>query len=215
MSVEDKNGRDDQPSHHPAAASTAAIWEAFGEPLHTFIRNRVENPNDVEDLLQETFIKIHNRLDTVRDEEKLTSWLYQVARNTIIDFYRGRRRIDPLPDEIPVPPEPLEADPQARLATGLTELINALPAKYRQALMLTEIQGMKQVDLADRLGLSVSGAKSRVQRGREMLRQELLACCHIEFDRRGLPVDYTPRPGYCPRCRSSTYADPPIPAHSE
>ena len=76
-----------------------------------------------------------------------------------------------------------------------------LPEKYRQALMLTEFRGMKQTELAEQLGISLSGAKSRVQRGREMLRESLLDCCHFEFDRLGGMIAYTLRPDCCQACR--------------
>jgi RNA polymerase sigma-70 factor (ECF subfamily) len=72
-------------------------------------------------------------------------------------------------------------------------MIDRLPDPYRQALTLTELEGRTQRELADALGLSLSGAKSRVQRGREQLKELILACCHVEVDRRGGVVDYEPR----------------------
>jgi RNA polymerase sigma-70 factor (ECF subfamily) len=65
---------------------------------------------------------------------------------------------------------------------------------YRQAVQLSEIEGLPQQEVADRLGLSLSGAKSRIQRGRLMLKDELERCCRFEFDRRGNVMDYEPRP---------------------
>ncbi len=76
-------------------------------------------------------------------------------------------------------------------------LVQQLPPPYRQALLLTEVEGMTQKDLAARLGLSFSGARSRVQRARDKLRELLLDCCHFEFDRRGTIIDYYPN---CERC---------------
>jgi RNA polymerase sigma-70 factor, ECF subfamily len=76
----------------------------------------------------------------------------------------------------------------------------ALPEQDRQALILTEYQGLTQKELGERLGLSFSGAKSRVQRAREKLKQELLACCHFELDRRRHILDYQPR---CDCCEQS------------
>ena len=72
-------------------------------------------------------------------------------------------------------------------------MIERMPDHYRQALMLSDIQGLRQRDLARREGLSLSGAKSRVQRGREMLKGMLLNCCRFEFDKNGNPIDYEPR----------------------
>jgi RNA polymerase sigma-70 factor (ECF subfamily) len=176
------------------------IWEEFSQSLLDFIRRRVNDPDDAEDILQEVFLKIHTKIDTLEDDDRLVSWLYQITRNTIIDYYRTRRPSDELPETLSMDPEPVESAPTAQLAAGLREFMTCLPDKYRRAVVLTELDGLKQTELADRLGISISGAKSRVQRGREMLRQALLECCHFEFDRRGGVLDYTPRPDCCDTC---------------
>lgn len=180
---------------------TAEIYEAFSRQLRLFILKRVDDPHDAEDLLQEVFIKIHTHLDEVQDRSRLLPWIYQVARNTITDYHRARRPLVDLPEDVSGELEPLEAEPSARLAAGLGEMIASLPETYRQALELAEIQEMKQAQVAERLGISLSGAKSRVQRGRAMLRQALFDCCHFEFDRRGSLVDFQPRPDCCENCR--------------
>jgi RNA polymerase sigma-70 factor (ECF subfamily) len=182
--------------------STTEVWNQFSDVLRNFILRRVNDPQDADDLLQEVFIKIHTRLDTLDDTESLTGWIYRITRNTIIDYYRRRRPAEPLPESLSVYPEPVEADPEALIASGLRSMVENLPDKYRQALLLTEFNGVRQVELADKLGLSVSGAKSRVQRGRELLRQALYDCCHFEFDLRGKMIDYQPRPDCCEQCEA-------------
>jgi RNA polymerase sigma-70 factor (ECF subfamily) len=182
--------------------STTEIWEEFSQALLDFIRKRVGDPADAEDILQDVFIKIHTRIDTLQDDGRLVSWLYQIARNTTIDYYRTRRPALDLPETLAVYPEPVESEPEAQLAAGLRDFLAVLPDPYRQAVVLTDLQGLKQADLADRLGLSLSGAKSRVQRGRQMLRDALLECCHFEFDRRGNLLDYTSCPDFCSACRN-------------
>jgi len=181
--------------------STEEIWNAFHQPLRAFIQNRVSDPEDADDLLQEVFVKLHTRLDTLQDEDRLVPWIYQVARHTIIDYYRARRPALPLPERLLVESDEASDDPTTQLARGLRAMIACLPKKYQQALVLTELEGQSQKVLADRLGLSLSGAKSRVQRGRTLLREAFLDCCHFEFDRRGKVVDYVPRPDCCERCR--------------
>jgi len=180
--------------------TTETIWTTFSERLRRFIQVRVEDADDAEDLLQETFVRIHTRIDTLEDDTRLTAWVYQIARNIIIDYYRSRRNNLPLTDTIPVMPEFDDPSAEAEIAVGLREMVAELPDKYRQAIMLTEFRGLKQIELAEQLGISVSGAKSRVQRGREMLRQSLLECCHFEFDRLGGMISYTPRPDCCQVC---------------
>ncbi len=182
--------------------TTEMVWQDFSQRLRTFIRVRVENENDAEDLLQETFLRIHTRIDTLEDESSLAAWVYQIARNLIVDYYRRRRELLPLPETIAVEPDIHDPSAAAEIAAGLEQMVSSLPEKYRQALILTEFRGIKQTELASRLGLSPSGAKSRVQRGREMLRQSLLDCCHFEFDRLGGMIAYTPRPECCSACNN-------------
>lgn len=182
--------------------TTTWIWEQFSQSLLAFIRKRVDDPYDAEDILQEVFLKIHTRLDSLEDGDRMVPWLYQITRNTIIDYYRTRRPTEELPDFISVEPPLVEGDPNAQLAAGLRDFMACLPDRYRQALILTELEGLKQTELAEHLGLSVSGAKSRVQRGRDVLRQALLECCHFEFDRRGAVLEFVPRPNCCEACRS-------------
>lgn len=180
--------------------TTEDIWNEFSQQLRGFISKRVSDPADAEDVLQDVFIKLHTRIDTLRESDRLAPWLYQIARNTIADYYRTRRQTMPVPETLAVYDEPAEGEAVTRLASGLTGMIDCLPDKYRQAVVLSELQGVPQQKVAEQLGLSLSGAKSRVQRGRGLLRSALLDCCHFEFDRRGHVIDYTPRPDCCPHC---------------
>ena len=93
-------------------------------------------------------------------------------------------------------------DAASQLAVGLREMIGSLPRPYQEALMLVEIEGLSQKEVAEKLDLSYSGAKSRVQRGRRLLREALVNCCHIELDRRGRIIDYVPRDRLCQECCS-------------
>ena len=180
--------------------TTEDIWNEFSERLKAFILSRVADPDAADDILQDVFVKLHTRIDTLRDGDRLAPWLYRIARNTLVDYYRAGRSSVPLPETLAVEDEPPESDAEARVAASLTGMVESLPDKYRQAIVLTELEGLTQQEMAARLGLSLSGAKSRVQRGRDMLRNSLLDCCHFEFDRRGNVIDYTPRPDCCPHC---------------
>lgn len=169
------------------------LWDQYSTRLRAFIRSRVWDDAEAEDILQEVFIRIHRHLCCQPEWNKPKSWIYQIARNLIIDHYRRRRETVELPEGLPAEPDLPEEDPEAVLALSLKEMIDGLPEHYRQALLLTEYQGLSQKQLAERLGISLSGAKSRVQRARERLRDMLLRCCHFEFDRRGRIVDYYQR----------------------
>jgi RNA polymerase sigma-70 factor, ECF subfamily len=177
--------------------STTEIWEEFSDSLRAFIHGRVNDPEDAEDILQDVFLKIHNRIDTLQDQQRLVSWLYQITRNTIIDYYRKQRPWLDLPEMLVEEPKDLEESPGEHLAGSLRSFMTCLPAKYHRALVMTELEGFSQAQLAEQLGLSLSGAKSQVQRGRALLRQALLDCCHFEFDRRGGIKDYIPRKDCC------------------
>ncbi|HEU5377603.1 MAG TPA: RNA polymerase sigma factor SigZ [Ktedonobacteraceae bacterium] len=178
---------------------TEHAWYALHEPLRAFFRKRVRSEEAVEDLLQDVFLRIHTHADTLREEDRLESWIYQIARHRVTDYYRRQKPVvsleevdqDTLLEEMP------EEDVQAELAPSVAAMVNALPEPYREALYLTEYQGLSQRDLAARLGISFSGAKSRVQRAREKLKQLLLDCCHFEFDRLGRVIDYQPRCACC------------------
>ncbi len=172
------------------------LWEEFSSQLRAFILQRVSDEMAAEDLLQEVFVKIHRSIDSLDDASRMESWVYQITRNAIIDHYRTRKSHR----EMETPPayeDRFVHDAEAQLATGLKEFVRELPEHYRRAIELTEFEGLTQREMGEELGLSVSGAKSRVQRARERLKQMLLDCCHFRFDNRGGIVDYQPRCRCC------------------
>jgi len=166
-----------------------SLYHTLHQRLRAFILRRVSDEAAAEDILQDVFLKIHTRLASLQNHDRLEAWVYQIARNAIIDHYRRARPLTDLSDDLPLPAEE-DPDPAAALALSLREIVEALPEPYRQALLLTEFEGLSQVELAERLGISLSGAKSRVQRARQKVKDALLTCCHIEFDRRGRVLDY-------------------------
>lgn len=165
-------------------------WADLRKRLCLFICSRTPNGDDAEDILQEVLLRVHTHLDTVQDMHKLESWIYQIARNSVIDYYRARRVVEELPEDLPAEEDEIAESAAESLAPALRELVEALPEIYRDALMLTDYQGVTQADLARQLGVSQSTVKSRVQRGRQMVRDNLMNCCHFEFDRRGKVLDY-------------------------
>jgi RNA polymerase sigma-70 factor (ECF subfamily) len=180
-----------------------AIWHEFSASLRGFILKRVGDEQTAEDILQEVFVKIHLHLDALNDDAKLESWIYQITRNAIADHYR-RTWHAPVPlDELQVADENGDEAFRAALAASVQDMIDCLPEEYRTALVLDSLEGIPQARIAAQLGISVSGAKSRVQRARAKLRDLLWECCHFEFDRVGKVIDYHPRSQCCPRCGSA------------
>ncbi len=180
------------------AAATEAIWSRFNGQLKQFILRRVSDRSLADDILQDVFVKIHSRIDTLKDDARIHGWVYRIARNAIVDHYRKRKIEFTTPDDLPEPAESGENQARGKLASGLRDMVAELPEPYREALTLTEFRGFTRKELAGRLGLSVPGAKARVRRGRRMLRDMLLDCCHFEFDRFHTVIDYYPR--CCPCC---------------
>jgi len=191
--------------------------------LIPFISRRVA-PQDVEDVLQNVFVRIQRGLSRLREGDKLVAWSYQIARNAIIDHTRraSLRHHEALEARFVAAPVPDEDDPGVReLAQILGHFIAMLPAPYREALELTELAGMTQAEAARRVGLSLPGMKSRVQRGRTQLRELLEGCCRIELDSRGSIIDVEPRnrpaslPNCCSREPASFESAARLPEHDE
>ncbi len=174
-----------------------ALWSTFREPLKTFIFRRTHRAHEVEDILQDVFLKIYTKMDSLRDEQKLRPWIYQITRHSIIDYYRKDKPIVELPVELPESNEPDNMNLNKELAKCLRSMIRQLPEKYREAIELTELEGLSQKDLSEKLGISFSGAKSRVQRGRQKLKEIISACCHLELDRYGNILDYREKNPTC------------------
>ncbi|HAL57155.1 MAG TPA: RNA polymerase sigma factor SigZ [Bacteroidetes bacterium] len=168
------------------------LYRSFSDRLQRFIRTRVSDSAAADDLLHDIFLKIHHRIDTLQDETKLESWIFQIARNAIIDYHRRKNIPAQLDAAADVRDDAPGEDASKRIEPSVRAFIDQLPGEYREALLLVEYEGISQKDLARRLGISVSGAKSRVQRARRMLKDQLMQCCHFEFDRYGKIIDYHP-----------------------
>lgn len=167
--------------------------------VHSFISGRVRDRTDVDDIAQEALLRLYRNVHTLRDAGALEGWAFQIARNAIADHYRApQRRATPVaPADVAdlVPPSDVQEpdDSGKGLAECVAGLLQRVPEGYRHALELTDLRGMTQNRAAAELGLSTSGMKSRVQRGRRILRDEVATCCRIALDTRGGLADLTPR----------------------
>jgi RNA polymerase sigma-70 factor (ECF subfamily) len=147
-----------------------------------FIQSRVSSPDDAQDILQNVFLKVHIGHDAVRDNSKMVSWLFQITRNAVNDYYRSQKLtttysdIDALPYETPLTNINDDSENESYCACYLDH-IKILPHKYRDALYLHSVEGLKQQEIAQRLHVSLSGVKSRIARGKEQLKKELIQCC--------------------------------------
>ncbi|MBI3812087.1 MAG: RNA polymerase sigma factor SigZ [Nitrospirae bacterium] len=175
------------------------LWKEYHAVLRRFILRRIGEESAVEDLLQDIFVKVHTKIDTLKDSRRIRSWLYQITRNTIIDYYRSHKRMEELPEGLS-DSEKDEGRAMKELAGCVRPMIEKLSEPYREAVILSELQGLAQKDIAVKQGISLPGAKSRVQRGRQKLKELMLECCHYEFDRRGRVYDYERKKDHCNAC---------------
>ncbi len=177
---------------------------AYRDALYRFVAGRVKDHAAAEDIVHDVLLRAHDRRSQLRDDTKLAPWLYQMTRNAIIDHQRAHKQPAEMPDDVAMPEKPQEA--LSELAQCLTPLIARLPEHYRAALELSEIHGFTQNETAKRLGLSLSGAKSRVQRARAQLKDLVFQCCRIELNDRGSVVGYEPQPHRCAACTQTEKA---------
>lgn len=169
-------------------------WAALKPNIQRYVMAVVKNTDDAADIVQEVFIKAYANIHTLKNSEKLPQWLYSIARNEVNAHFNHQKKNRQIVVE--------EADSSPATTHSfercIDSFINALPQKYRQAVQLAEIENLPQTQLANRLNISYSGAKTRVQRGRQKLKELMTQCCHIQHDVYGNIVDYTPKPnGHC------------------
>lgn len=179
---------------------TEDLWKRFHKCLRSFIRKRVNNDVDADDILQEVFTRIHAHLAGLKNTDNVRAWVFRITRNAISDHYHARKRSAGSMKEVPEPAASPETEGKeddrsasADLSRCMMLLLEELPEPYGEAVMLAELGTLSQKELSRRMGISFSGMKSRVQRGRDRLKNLLLACCELERDARGGIIGHTPR----------------------
>ena len=175
-------------------------WRELRARLGGFVGRRIGNPADAEDVVQDVFVRMQRNIESLSSTDRLDAWAFRITRNAIADYYRasehraapGKTLNELAADSMDGEPP---TDPHTEMAYCIAPMVRQLPQNYRQALELTELEGMTQTAAAEQLGLSVPGMKSRVQRARARLRTLLVRCCEIETDRRGRVVAFEQRDG--------------------
>jgi RNA polymerase sigma-70 factor (ECF subfamily) len=224
--------------------ASTATWQDVAAKLRPYVARRV-SPSDIDDVMQDIFVRMQRGLAALRDDERYTSWLFQIARSAIADLHRARAR-HPLvagePEELADPATVIaptadvvsatassgsggndrhggstsgpgsgggiltgsddDREATRMLASCISLFVAQLPSPYREAVTLVELEGLTAREAAAMAGISVSGMKSRVQRGRAQLRTLFDECCEIALDVRGKVTDFTPRTPRCPACRT-------------
>jgi len=170
-------------------------WKELERHLRPYLARRVASPADIDDLLQDIFVRLHQSVATLRDEERFGGWVYRVAHSALVDRARQRGRGPQLEagDAVDLIGDEPDDSLQSELGECVALFVSRLASPYREAVTLTELEGLTQKDAAEMLGISHSGLKSRVQRGREKIRQMFEECCRISVDCRGRVVECEPR----------------------
>jgi RNA polymerase sigma-70 factor (ECF subfamily) len=167
-------------------------WSAHEMELRGYLRHRMSDPHEADDLLQEVFLKVLRQGSRFCSVENARAWLFQVVRNALADKLRVSREHAPLPEEL--------ASPYIEASSRVDDLAQCLPRALadlseadRLAITLCDLEGQSQKALAERLGISLPGAKSRIQRARARLQQRLVRACQVRFDDDGQVCCFTPR----------------------
>lgn len=176
------------------------VWQAYHSLLRYFIKRNLSDDAAADDILHEVFLKMHSSLATLKDDTKLHQWIYRMARNAIVDYFRSRKPTVEIPGNLAVGETDSTENVYQELAECLQPMVKALPDKYREAIILSEFKGLKQKEVARLQGISISGAKSRIQRGRALLKQMLYECCRLQFDHRGRLCGYERKEGDTGMC---------------
>jgi len=187
--------------------SLKGIAEQFRAEIFAYIRGKIGDSATADDLTQETFIKVGNALAKGTEPEHFRGWLFQIARNTVIDFLTETPKFVPFEESHAVSkaedPDPVDDEFRKRLFSYALNAIETLPTEDRQALMLTEMDGLSREELASELGISLTAAKSRVHRARTKLRKTVEECCRLVTDPYGRVIDWKKRGTACREQKNS------------
>lgn len=197
-----------QPRGNPGARSqqaigpsstAAALWSAWASRIRAFLSTRVRSPADADDLLQETFLRAARQLASLEDPDRAGAWLFRIARNVVLDHHRAATRrasmasLEAWSEPNLTPPGNEAEATQASLSRCLALTLPTLGQPDLEAISFTYLGGRPQRELAQKAGLSISAAKSRVQRARQRLIDRINACCRIDRDSHGAPIRIAPR----------------------
>ncbi len=181
------------------AETVEEAWSEYQLRLLAFIRSKVETPEDAEDILLDVFEKLAKTANDNKSPDNVSSWLYRVTKNRIVDYYRAKKRFEQLPEDLSAQND--EAGAIAELSECILPMIRTLPELYQQPLLLSEIEGKKYKAVAAELGLSLSAVKSRILRGRVKLNECVANCCSIYRSEKGEVIDYERKSAvFCPGC---------------
>lgn len=159
-----------------------------------FVRSRVSDAATAEDIVHNALLKGMQKSESIRDPGRIRPWLFQITRNLVADYYRSRptmRALDQDAKNLTVDAEVDAVDAARGMALCASRMVSMLPEEYTRVIVASELEERKHRDIADEIGISVSGVKSRVQRGRARLRDLVSQCCDMDVNDRGQVLDHS------------------------
>ncbi|QHI36209.1 ECF RNA polymerase sigma factor SigM [Kordia antarctica] len=177
--------------------TTTEVWETYAEDVKRLIMSKVKDTQITDDLVQEVFIKVHTKLTTIKDERKVKSWLLSVSRNTVLDYFRKSDKEIPLEKEETIASDETYTHSEKDCLPGI---IKNLPKKYRNPLLLSDIKGIKQAEIASQLNLPLATVKSQIQRGRKLIVQGYMDCCDYKLNDKGFLIGEVKDEKQCKVC---------------
>lgn len=170
-----------------ANCDVSGLWTEHKDALYRFILKRTRDEDHAKDILQEVLMKVYGFCMNKSGVGNVRSWLFQIAHNCIIDHIRKHGKTS---NNVPDVVADEESHVYQEAEEFLLPIIGFLPEAYAVPLRMSDIEGIKQAEIAQRLGLNLSATKSRIQRARQMLKEEFITCCHLETDRQGNLVSF-------------------------
>lgn len=175
------------------------VWLQYKSALSAFLKSRVSDPDDVDDLLQEILLKTYQNIHQLKDTRKLKSWLFQIANHSLVDHYRKNHRRDET-DLTDLTEISSTEDAFQGMEACVLPFIESLPDEQRDMLRAIELEGMSQKHYAQSKGLNYSTLKSQVQNSRKALYGVFSQCCHFSLDAKGNLIEVQPKKSGCGPC---------------
>ncbi len=166
------------------------IWIDLNKELYQFILNKIKDEEIAKDILQESFIKVISKINQLKDTSKVTSWVYQITRNTIFDYYRRSKITSISIEDIDIPEAENDSFEYTKLSNCINQKIEVLTENHKQAIILTSFKNYTQKELATLLKISYSGTKSRIQKARSILKDKIMDCPNVASDKTGKLLDF-------------------------
>ncbi|WP_345974910.1 sigma-70 family RNA polymerase sigma factor [Sulfurimonas sp. HSL3-7] len=177
------------------------LYETFRQPLLRYISHKVADAHSAEEILNDVFFKAANSLETLKEKTKVQSWLYKIASNRIIDYYRRRKEnyVD-IDDALFYSNEDENETIYDELNCCVEKFLHQLPKHYSDPLKAVYLEEQTQQEYAEQNKVKLSTVKSRIKRGKASMKTFFEQCCTFEKDRLNNMTHCTPKNSATKKC---------------